>query len=170
MKVGILSRCPEVISWAQSLGLNSTLIDNVNAYESQIQELLLNVDCLFVDVAADTEKETWISIDSIVQAYLDVSGVLKCVVSPAERIVPKKAWWDELLPRQSCVMKDGKEVTIGKRSLVCSYFCYGCTRQDNVKQYSAQAIQTDGCNGTILAWHFLAEIGHKLGYVPKYGA
>lgn len=54
--------------------------------------------------------------------------------------------------------------------LVCAYYHDGSTRRDGVHEFSIQDIVDNGCNGSILAWHYLAEIGHKLGHVPKYGA
>ncbi|KAG0170202.1 hypothetical protein DFQ30_002790 [Apophysomyces sp. BC1015] len=170
MKLGILSACPKIVSWAEELGLVCVHIEETKNYGSQIEQILPRVDCLFVDVSGSTEEETWTWIDSVVQPYIDTQNILKCVVSPAERVSSKTEWWNELVPRQSCVMKDGKQVDIKKSSMVCAYFCHGSTRRDDVKQYGVQEIQADGCNGTILAWHFLGEIGHKLGYVPKYGA
>ena len=54
--------------------------------------------------------------------------------------------------------------------LVCGYWHDGSTRRDHVKQFEVNDIISNGCNGRILAWHYLGEIGHKLGHVPKYGA
>ncbi|KAF7726806.1 hypothetical protein EC973_008407 [Apophysomyces ossiformis] len=105
----------EVISLASELEIVSVRVETCEQYTQQVKEMLPSVDCLLLDVAGQTEEEAWICIDEIVQSYLDASNILKCVVSPADLLPHKSAWWDELVPRQSCVMKDGQQVTIGKR-------------------------------------------------------
>ncbi|RUS32334.1 hypothetical protein BC938DRAFT_475695 [Jimgerdemannia flammicorona] len=50
------------------------------------------------------------------------------------------------------------------------YHHHGSTRRDATARFTEREVLERGENGRILAWHFLAEVGYKLGFVPKYGA
>ncbi|KAI8883300.1 hypothetical protein K501DRAFT_249839 [Backusella circina FSU 941] len=130
-------------------------------------------DCFLVDMTAFNNP--WILADQIIKECIDSTpDLLKCVVTPAIGSYSNKQgsfWWDELVPQQSCLIKDGVVVDVNqKRFLVCSYLHVGSTRTDNATEFNTKDIVENGCNKAILAWHYLAEIGHKLGFVPKYGA
>ncbi|CAO3594079.1 unnamed protein product [Absidia cylindrospora] len=101
-------------------------------------------------------------------------SLLKCVVtksSDKQQQQQTRHWWDDLVPAQSYEFKNG--VRIKPRinvKYVCAYLHAETTRADTVDTFDVEKMDQFGCNGSILAWHYLAEIGHKLGYVPKYGA
>lgn len=80
-------------------------------------------------------------------------------ISKVYKCIEKRAWHDIIA-----------HLLNPSESLVCAYLHEGSTRRDSTTEFKADHIQQQGCNGSILAWHYLAEIGQKLGYVPKYGA
>ncbi|KAI8390938.1 uncharacterized protein BYT42DRAFT_490693, partial [Radiomyces spectabilis] len=133
-----------------------------------------DIRCLLIDFTSEDSKNSWRQMDDMIQSSLDTTPhLLKCVVSPCKAIDMDvlEPSWSDIIPRQSCVMKNGVQVAVDREQrLMCSYLHVGSTRQDTVTHYNAEEITAQGCNATILAWHFLAEIGHKLGFVPKYGA
>ncbi|KAG1466451.1 hypothetical protein G6F56_004689 [Rhizopus delemar] len=99
---------------------------------------------------------------------LDRPDTLICVVSQTTKNDNSNT---EFMPQQSYWMKEGVRVKgiEDKRSLIYSNFHFGSTRTDSVEQFGLD-IETLGGNKRTLAWHFLAEIGNKLGFVEKYGA
>lgn len=99
---------------------------------------------------------------------LDRPETLVCIVSEINQNEERKA---EFMPQQSYWMKGGvkvEEIEKG-RSLIYSYFHCGSTRRDSVEHFGQDIVRLSG-NKKILAWHFLAEIGNKLGFVAKYGS
>lgn len=99
---------------------------------------------------------------------LDRPETLVCIVSEINQNEERKT---EFMPQQSYWMKGGvrvEEIEKG-RSLIYSYFHCGSTRRDSVEQFGQDIVRLSG-NKKILAWHFLAEIGNKLGFVAKYGS
>ncbi|KAJ8663610.1 hypothetical protein O0I10_000856 [Lichtheimia ornata] len=157
LKLGIVSEATEIQELATALGI--PLFDT-------ILQSLDHVDCLVVD-------SQWDVINDTLNTAIDTTpNLLKCVVMPATPI-PRTidSQWQSLVPQQSCMTKNGVLVDVSQsESLVCAYLHEGSTRRDNTTEFRAGLIQQQGCNGSILAWHYLAEIGQKLGYVPKYGA
>ncbi|KAI7879933.1 hypothetical protein K492DRAFT_207894 [Lichtheimia hyalospora FSU 10163] len=157
LKLGIVSEASEIQELANALGI--PLFDT-------ILKSLDHVDCLLVDTQWDTINDT------LKMSLASTPDVLKCVVMPATP-VPRKidSQWQSLIPQQSCMTKNGILVNVSEsESLVCAYLHEGSTRRDDTTEFTANHIQQQGCNGSILAWHYLAEIGQKLGHVPKYGA
>ena len=93
---------------------------------------------------------------------------IQCVISPKEYIIDKETHqFDSIIPRQSYLSKDGSTLSSINQDVELTYAYYhsGSGRTDDAQHYN-----NSSNNNKILAWHFLAEIGHKLGYVPKYGA
>ncbi|KAI9249029.1 hypothetical protein BY458DRAFT_525869 [Sporodiniella umbellata] len=110
-------------------------------------------------------KNAWEEIDSA--CSLSQPNTLICVVSE----IKADTFTTGFLPQQSYFMKNGKRVKGVKSgySLIYSYFHSGSTRQDSTERFGLDVVQKGG-NKKILAWHFFAEIGCKLGFVEKYGA
>ncbi|KAG2201267.1 hypothetical protein INT47_006770 [Mucor saturninus] len=132
----------------------------------QILQLLSSteIDVLFVDFT--DQNNPWHIINKLL--VLENKDLIQCVVSPFT--LPEQVT-SPIMPRQSYQMKNGLEVnTNDQTALMYSYFHSGSARTDTTTQYTLQNIQSHGGNNKILAWHFLAEIAHKLGFVSKYGA
>lgn len=124
MKIGLISTCPDIVKWAASIGLAYThhaqQVDDATALEELLSGLLDSrsssaVDCLFVDVSTTDPEKSWITIDRILQTYLQTTPhLLKCLVAHVK--VPIKiernARWAALVPQQSCVTKNGQVVDI----------------------------------------------------------
>ncbi|RCH99363.1 hypothetical protein CU097_011665 [Rhizopus azygosporus] len=108
-------------------------------------------------------KEAWTVIDEA--CALDRPDTLVCIVS----LIQLKSS-PSIIP-QSYLMKGGtrleEEEIDHSQSLIYSYLHPGSTRVDFIEHFGQDIIRT---NNKILAWHFLAEIGNKLGYIAKYGA
>ncbi|KAI9494395.1 hypothetical protein BDB00DRAFT_818997 [Zychaea mexicana] len=166
MKLGLIASCPSITALGDSLGLTIASSSSSSATKDiyskeHLQAAIDRVDVLLVDVS-DQPSE----MDRIMTEVLEsTSDLLKCIVMHAT--VQKQQ--QENMPLQSGVTKNGVPVDILER-LVCAYWHDGSTRRDRVRGFTVQDIVANGCNGSILAWHYLAEIGHKLGHVPKYGA
>lgn len=136
----------------------------------QVHQILSSesADVVFIDFTGF--DKSW----DFVNKLLSVENVnyIQCIVSPYRLNEDKSNQSSSIIPRQSYLMKNGREVTnLNKQTgLVYGYYHSGSGRTDNSTLYSLQNIQENCGNRKILAWHFLAEVGHKLGYVPKYGA
>ncbi|KAI9320748.1 hypothetical protein BX666DRAFT_1229951 [Dichotomocladium elegans] len=155
-KPGIVSTSPEVMRLANDLGFT---------YYPTVPDSFEDVHCLVVDSCS------WSEVDGFLEKYIDnTPDLLKCVVMPSDpSFLQPDTLWAGLVPHQSCMTRNGESVEVSKSvSLVCVYFHEGSTRRDAACTFSADDIKSHGCNGAILAWHYLAEIGHKLGFVPKY--
>ncbi|KAI8139375.1 hypothetical protein BJV82DRAFT_250350 [Fennellomyces sp. T-0311] len=153
MKLGLISPYAPV----------AALAEVVTFYSTEIPDDLMAID---VDVLlVDTTKQ---HMEDIMVKLLDTTPhLLKCVVMRAavQQQQIKHA------PQQSSVTKNGVSVNVHESNcLVCGYWHDGSTRRDHVERFRVDDMITNGCNGSTLAWHYLAEIGHKLGHVPKYGA
>lgn len=132
----------------------------------QILHLLSSteIDVLFVDFT--DQKDPWRIINDLL--VIENNDLIQCIVSPFS--LPQKAR-SSIMPRQSYQIKNGLPVINNEQTaLIYSYFHSGSARIDTATQYKSQHIQSHGGNNKILAWHFLAEIAHKLGFVSKYGA
>ncbi|KAI9005446.1 hypothetical protein CLU79DRAFT_850056 [Phycomyces nitens] len=176
MQFGVLSSSLDIVELAKALEFPVCLALETSPTPAEIVDILNSVeprvDLLLIDIR---HKDAWESINSLVKDLIDTTPeYLKVIVGPAESKqsdLGTQNWWDSLVPEQSHVKKEGQLVSTDPgHSLVCSYLHNGSTRRDNVKRFIAEDIIENGCNGKILAWHFLGEIGHKLGFVPKYGA
>ncbi|CAO3649892.1 unnamed protein product [Mucor hiemalis] len=151
---------------ASSLNAHFDTIQTVK----QIRQILSSesIDVVFVDFT-DYEKP-WDFVNKLLSP--ENVNYIQCIVSPYQLKQDESNQHNPIIPRQSYLMKDGLEVTniSNQIELMYGYHHSGSGRTDNSTQYSLQNIQENGGNRKILAWHFLAEIGHKLGFVPKYGA
>ncbi|KAL0075856.1 hypothetical protein J3Q64DRAFT_1774496 [Phycomyces blakesleeanus] len=179
MQFGILSCSLEIVELAKSLGFAVSLALKSVPTSAEIIDILASVgpkvDLLLVDIS--TQNNSWPLINDVVKDLMaDTPTYLKVIVAPrdesaSEPVLADKNWWDSLVPEQSHVKKEGRCVSIEPRhGFVCSYLHDKSTRRDNATKFTTKDIIENGCNGKILAWHFLGEIGHKLGFVPKYGA
>ncbi|OAD78902.1 hypothetical protein PHYBLDRAFT_140961 [Phycomyces blakesleeanus NRRL 1555(-)] len=169
----------EIVELAKSLGFAVSLALKSVPTSAEIIDILASVgpkvDLLLVDIS--TQNNSWPLINDVVKDLMaDTPTYLKVIVAPrdesaSEPVLADKNWWDSLVPEQSHVKKEGRCVSIEPRhGFVCSYLHDKSTRRDNATKFTTKDIIENGCNGKILAWHFLGEIGHKLGFVPKYGA
>ncbi|KAI9303436.1 hypothetical protein BJ944DRAFT_268411 [Cunninghamella echinulata] len=172
----------------------------VESLQSLIQQLLKEdqVDCLFIDLTVEDKDNnnflsSWKWMDTLMKEWVDASTILKCIVTKcidnnnnsnsdqqqqqndSSKNNSKKSakyYMDDIIPPpQSYEYKNGIRVKIIKDvSYVCAYYHTETTRADLVEKFNVKDMEKLGCNGSILSWHYLAEIGNKLGYVPKYGA
>lgn len=131
-------------------------------------------DVVLVDFTGYEGADAWSTLDTLVGQNAR-SDTIQCIIGTGmdtQETGSNQQWWETVVPRQSHLVKNGKPLTeaVQDQTLVYSYLHAGSSRQDGVSTFSAPNIRSKGSNGTILAWHLLAEIGHKLGFVPKYGA
>ncbi|KAI8096244.1 uncharacterized protein BX664DRAFT_323446 [Halteromyces radiatus] len=173
MKLGIISNSSQLIDMTRSAGLaysqwlpTTTTLDQLEAYIHDGLDTAGEYDLDFLLV--DMTDQSWQWTDAIMGKWLEQSTILKCIVTRyhCEQIETG----NELVP-QSHEYKNGVRIKV-KQDIryLCAYFHDGSTRVDTVNKFDMEQMDRLGCNGSILAWHYLAEIGHKLGYVPKYGA
>ncbi|ORY90581.1 hypothetical protein BCR43DRAFT_116029 [Syncephalastrum racemosum] len=181
LKLGLISTSKDVVAWGESLGLFYTQhIDEEIATSDLVSKIIdivapgAPVDCLVVDASDSSSARSWKRVDAIVQACLDHTPHLyKSVLAQAEVHVEqqKSQPWDHLIPIQSATIKDGVPVQVNDTYVILNASLHdGTTRRDTTQIFDAAEIISKGCNSATLAYHFLLEIGHKLGYVPKYGA
>jgi hypothetical protein len=132
--------------------------------ESIQQVQKITADIVFIDFT--NYNNAWDFINELV-SIKDVEYI-QCVISPV-KVKREQQLFESIKPRQSYTMKDGIQIDSinNEIELMYSYYHSGSGRKDNSTKYS---LQESGGNCKILAWHFLAEVGHKLGFVPKYGA
>jgi hypothetical protein len=154
---------------ASQVALNlSCVYDTIQSID---QVKLLKADVVFIDFS-DYKDDAWHFINDL--CNLSLPDMIQCIISPAAISTSKKdsqpSWYDSIVPRQSYTMKNGQPVETVEAKLIYSYLHPGSSRRDHATTYSTLDIQKNGSNNTVLAWHLLAEIGHKLGFVPKYGA
>ncbi|KAI8989571.1 hypothetical protein BDB01DRAFT_782362 [Pilobolus umbonatus] len=169
MSLAIVSNSYSTQLLAQSLGCLYSKIPSI----TDIMDIVSDdhLDCIFVDTTDYTQP--WSFINDLVAVLMKCPDILKCVISviPSPITTPTTEWWKDIVPVQSNTVKEGITVSIDKKtSLMASYLHHGSVRRDTVKQYRVSDICTHGGNKSILAWHFLLEISHKLGLLPKYGA
>ncbi|KAL9545692.1 hypothetical protein MBANPS3_007028 [Mucor bainieri] len=164
MSLAIVTNDPPAIQMAQQLGCHC---------QDMATPLPVEQDVVFVDFTGYGDANAWSTLDTFVgqQARPDT---IQCIISTGGTVDTDRnqQWWDAIVPRQSHLMKNGEPLkeAVQHQTLVYSYLHAGSSRQDSVSTFNASDIQSKGSNGTILAWHLLGEIGHKLGFVPKYGA
>jgi hypothetical protein len=134
-----------------------------------IEQLIsCTADVIFIDF---TEyNNAWSFINELVTQINNES--ITCIISPYNTTIAKEELpLQSIIPRQSYTMKNGSQVnTNPHKALIYNYLHSGSGRTDSTTKYTMENITQYGGNNKILAWHFLAEIGHKLGFVPKYGA
>lgn len=139
--------------------------DTIQSIEQIIE--LKGFDVVFVDFT-DYSSSIWTFVNDIV-SKIDPTRAIQCILSPTTSIqLPSLLPFP--LPKQSYTKKKGSEVTVADISLIYAYSHIGSGRIDKTTSFTEKDIQENGCNRTLLAWHLLAEISHKLGHVPKYGA
>ncbi|KAG2220062.1 hypothetical protein INT45_007306 [Circinella minor] len=166
MKLGLISSCSSITTLADSLDIKT-----LNTISTKvILETMNQLDVLLVDMSDQPNQ-----MNDIMAEILDTTpDLLKCTVmhGTMQQLQQEKQYdKEDDKPIQSGTTKNGVQVDVLESDyLVCAYYHDGSTRRDNVHEFSIQDIVKNGCNGSILAWHYLAEIGHKLGHVPKYGA
>ncbi|KAF1798043.1 hypothetical protein V8B55DRAFT_1551066 [Mucor lusitanicus] len=167
MSLAVVSNDPDTVQMAQQqLGCHCQGI---------APQLPVEQDVVFVDFTGYSDVDAWSTLDTLVgqQARPDT---IQCIISTSSTEETTDShhqpWWDTIVPRQSHVMKNGEPLkeAVQDQTLVYAYLHVGSSRRDGVSAFNAADIKSKGSNGTILAWHLLAEIGHKLGFVPKYGA
>lgn len=161
MSLAILSNEKSTTEITQQLGCFHEKIESME----QIKKVLNDeFKVVFVDFTG--YPEPWKFIDALIKNK-ENKDIIQCIISsytPPSTTV-------SFLPRQSYLMKNGSEVTTNPNlELMYSYLHAGSARVDLATTFNLQEIEYNGSNGKILAWHFLAEIGNKLGCVPKYGA
>ncbi|GAA5795323.1 hypothetical protein HPULCUR_000679 [Helicostylum pulchrum] len=136
---------------------------NITSIEQITKVLYSDYNVVLVDFTGIDNPWKWIN-ELLNNQDKDI---IQCVVSPYTPTNPPTSF----LPRQSYLMKNGSQVAVdSKTELMYSYLHAGSARTDLTSAYNLQDIEQNGANCKILAWHFLAEIGNKLGFVPKYGA
>ncbi|KAI8048159.1 uncharacterized protein B0P05DRAFT_564726 [Gilbertella persicaria] len=162
MSLHIFSNSSTTKALSKQLGCTCQPIESIDQIKQQDSHII------FVDFTDDTQH-AWQFIDQL--SDQPSANTIYCIISPSN-VIPdqQKHWWDTLVPRQSHVMKHGSIVEIQDRKCVYSYLHTGSCRKDNTTKYTSSDIIQNGSNNTILAWHLMAEIGHKLGFVEKYGA
>lgn len=74
-----------------------------------------------------------------------------------------------ILPKQSGCHKLGKFVEVESVPISVCYRHNGAIRRDLREKFSEDDCKHGG-NGSILTYHFLAELAYKLGYTAKFGA
>ncbi|KAL7312190.1 hypothetical protein PS15m_007984 [Mucor circinelloides] len=165
MSLAIVSNDPHTIQVANQLGCHC---------QDMATPLPVDYDVVFIDFTGCNGVDAWSTLNTLVGRNTR-SDTIQCIIGTSTNVSTTKEeaeWWDAIQPRQSYLMKNGqplKEAPQGQ-TLVYSYLHVGSGRQDNVTSFNSSDIKCKGSNGTILAWHLLAEIGHKLGHVLKYGA
>ncbi|KAI8641065.1 hypothetical protein BD408DRAFT_483718 [Parasitella parasitica] len=167
MSLAIVSNDLDTIRIANLLGCHHEYVSK----ELQIDQLPFDV--IFVDFSGFDSHNAWYTMNTLSGQNCRLDAI-QCIVScSVENNTPESnpQWWDLIRPRQSHLMKNGRTLeAVQEKTLIYSYFHLGSSRQDSTLTFTEQDIKSNGCNGVILAWHLLAEIGHKLGHVPKYGA
>ncbi|KAI8067881.1 hypothetical protein BC940DRAFT_300674 [Gongronella butleri] len=173
VRFGLLTADAQLVDLARGYGLTfvSLLTDDValddmplDAMDALITEGLAAVDILFVDLTCSS----WTRIDHLFQSRLADPDLLNCVItSAAVHSRPTQPYQ----PRQSFQMKLGRPVVVDQHRC----YVYGCfhpttTRRDTVTEFDTQTMQDRGAHAGILAYHFMSEICHRLGLLPKYGA
>lgn len=165
MSLAIISNSTSASQIALDLSCDYDVIQSVD----QIKQL--KTDVVFVDFSG-YKDDAWHFINDL--CNLSLPDTIQCIISPAAPSTQKQEsqsnWYDSIVPRQSYTMKNGRAIEAIETRLIYSYLHPGSSRRDHITTYTALDIQMNGSNSTILAWHLLAEIGHKLGFVPKYGA
>ncbi|CAO3612828.1 unnamed protein product [Cunninghamella blakesleeana] len=173
---------------------SDTTIEQLQTYiQQQLKED--RFDCLFIDLTIENDNDSslsWKWMDHMMEEWVDTSTILKCIITKystmKNNVHPsfdrqqhlndkskknniKKYYLDDIIPPQSYEYKDGVRIKIIRDvKYVCAYYHTDTTRADMVGKFNVNEMDKLGCNGSILSWHYLAEIGNKLGYVPKYGA
>lgn len=184
MRLGLISSSTTVIDMAKGAGLAWTELWRTEQSQPTINQLIQSgyqnmenglLDCLLVDMTCDQHQAlSWNWSNHILgDALTNQPAVLKCVVTryPCEQKQQQSGWWTDLTPPQSYEFKNGHRIEAQHGvKYIGAYFHAETTRADLVDCFDLDKMDQLGCNGSILAWHYLAEIGHKLGYVPKYGA
>lgn len=166
MSLAIISNNPHTAQIANQLNCHH---ENIST-QLKIDQLPANV--VFVDFTDCNIQDAWSTMDKLASQNLR-SDTIQCIISPSSttEINNNQHWWDSIRPRQSFLMKNGTPLDkVQDKTLVYSYLHVGSSRQDSALTFTESDVKFNGSNGTILAYHLLAEIGHKLGYVPKYGA
>lgn len=163
MTLAIISNSPSTTDIAIQLDCHHESIRSIE----QITKLT-GFDVIFIDFTSYSEGSIWNFINDLVPNIS--STAIQCIISPSTSIVTRSSSLP-FTPVQSYTKKNGTRVTTSSnQSLIYAYLHIGSGRIDKTEKYTEKDIQENGCNGVILAWHLLAEIGHKLGHVPKYGA
>lgn len=160
LSLGIISNCESTREIAFNLDSHYSEIES----KQQIQQFLSsNIDVIFIDFT--NFDSSWSFINELVA--LGNESYIQCIISPT-KIEHKRNSFQTIRPTQSYTMKDGVQVNcINKETeLNYSYYHLYSGLKDNSTKYNQDRT---GYFKT-LAWHFMAEVGHKLGFVPKYGA
>ncbi|KAI8344287.1 hypothetical protein BC941DRAFT_408236 [Chlamydoabsidia padenii] len=179
MKVGMISNSIQVIDMAKAAGLTWTVLWKSSSTIDELVQIGYKdmdsglLDCLVVDMTDDQNVDlSWKGSNRIIGDALDNRpSLLKCTVTRSSCEHQQDGQWTNLIPLQSHEIKDGNRIKVQQNNrYIATYFHLDTTRVDKVVCFDVDKMNQWGCNGSILAWHYLAEIGHKLGHVPKYGA
>jgi hypothetical protein len=166
MSLAIVSNNPHTTQIANQL---NCYYENIST-QLKIDQLPANV--VFVDFTGFDTQDAWPTMDKFASQNSRFDTI-QCIISPSSttEINNNQHWWNSIRPRQSFLMKNGTSLEkVQDKTLMYSYLHIGSSRQDSALTFTESDVKSNGSNGTILAFHLLAEIGHKLGYVPKYGA
>jgi hypothetical protein len=188
MRLGLVSSSTAVVDMAKEAGLAWTGLWRMEPSQPTIDQLVQTgyqnmekglLDCLLVDMTCDQHQAlswNW-SNDILGNALNNQPSLLKCVVTrylceqQQQQQQQQSGWWTDLVPPQSYEFKNGHRIKVQQEvKYIGAYFHTETTRADLVDCFDLDMMDQLGCNGSILAWHYLAEIGHKMGFVPKYGA
>lgn len=116
MKLTIISNDASTEDIAKSLACELHKLENAECVKQLICQKS-DSDCFLVDLTA--VDNPWILADQIIKDCIDTTpDVLKCVVAPViGSHVEKKdqCWWDDLVPQQSCLIKDGVVADVNEK-------------------------------------------------------
>jgi hypothetical protein len=168
MSLAIISNNESTLDIAQQLDCKKDTLKSIDQIVQLLSSSGSGIDVIFVDLT--DYKDAWIFTDELIASIAN-NEIIESIISPftvtPEEQTDQPLFTSSIIPRQSHMMKNGQQININQQtSLKYAYFHAGSGRTDSTTKYSME----NGGNNKILAWHFLAEIGHKLGFVPKYGA
>ncbi|KAI7905254.1 uncharacterized protein BX663DRAFT_502267 [Cokeromyces recurvatus] len=162
MSLAIISNSTLAINIAIELNcIQHSIIESTSAFVAYINDL--KVDVIFIDFTDYCDNKAWKMIDELVFYYQDV--FIQYIISPPSPVIGKEEEEEEIMdikPIQSYLIKDG--TLIKSISSFLFYSSIGFNRKDTTTKYSFI-----NNKNVILAWHLMAEIGYKLGFIQKYG-
>ncbi|KAI9139116.1 hypothetical protein BKA69DRAFT_1087661 [Paraphysoderma sedebokerense] len=142
----------------------------------------LVVDMIFRDEEVQSRKWSWQDCFKVFVAGWDDKGNLEEIENAYENV--QKSTTQELgiqdeavvemlkvlKPTPSHRMKDGKQVQVERVPCTAFYHHIPSVRRDTCNKFNEWEVSQRGGNLGIGSWHFMKEIGFKMGAVDKYGA
>ncbi|ORX61785.1 hypothetical protein DM01DRAFT_1332363 [Hesseltinella vesiculosa] len=172
VRFGLVSRNETLLLLGSKAGYNTVPLPPGKLSLEEVSDLLVRgftpVDVLIVDMSGGVGDSFfgWLQADVLIQPYL--SSSLVCVITCSHELAAPAP---EQQPVQSYEQKDGQRVQVHQdRRFVAGYWHPTTTRRDTVATFDTRQMQDLGAQRGILTWHFLPEICHMLGLLPKYGA